>query len=351
MTGLNCIIFAEFDINLGHKITFQYPSGFWNEKYFDQTHEYIITKDMLCEHLITLSCFGFKIMSYPVKLENPKYPRNILLWNLCFVFDQNVNTAPYEPIVSKLGLVFKNLELQSEFISNPKTKASIEQILPQIHKLLTEEGEASILLDEANTLYLKLFPQLSPPPEILSHQVPIQIRDLSSLVKEEEWDLTLQQIIPFIDGVNHVKRITQMTGTNIELVKKCLQHLYYYGLIKIIDIFQYSNIYVPTNSLVQLAENLDLQKACCEFITISSGPPLSFQSIFSLYASMHYNFTVRELCQEHEESFATIDPRRFVAFGILNNLIRRVHLYPLHLSSLKKRDRNTEYGVHISSNA
>lgn len=43
----------------------------------------------------------------------------------------------------------------------------------------------------------------------------------------EEWDLTLQQVVPHIDGINYVKRIAQLSNVHIDLVKRCIQHLLY----------------------------------------------------------------------------------------------------------------------------
>jgi hypothetical protein len=55
-----------------------------------------------------------KVIGYPVHLEGVKYPRNGLIWNLCFVFDAhqtNQVLSAYEPVVLKLAVSLKALEV------------------------------------------------------------------------------------------------------------------------------------------------------------------------------------------------------------------------------------------------
>jgi len=68
-------------------------------------------------------------------------------------------------------------------------------------------------------------------------QVPVPIRDLEGLLGSD-WDLCLHQVVPFIDGVSYVKKIAREAGIHIEIVKRALSHLLYYGCIAMIDIFQ-----------------------------------------------------------------------------------------------------------------
>jgi hypothetical protein len=86
--------------------------------------------------------------------------------------------------------------------------------------LLVSCSEESIdLVDDANTIYLKLFRDFGSTVVVKEHLVPILIQDLDGIVNNE-WDLALQQIVPYINGVSHIKHIALMSGVEIEIVKQ-----------------------------------------------------------------------------------------------------------------------------------
>lgn len=89
----------------------------------------------------------------------------------------------------------------------------------------------------------------------MDHQVPIFIKELP----EEQWDLTTQQVTPFIDGLNHVARIAALSDVDNNLVKACVQNLVYYGVVVMVPLFQYGNVYCTTPRLKLLAQNCELQ--------------------------------------------------------------------------------------------
>jgi hypothetical protein len=53
-----------------------------------------------------------------------------------------------------------------------------------------------------------------------------------------DWDLALQEILPFMDGLRHVKRIAADSNVDIELVRACVRQLLFYRCASLIDIFQ-----------------------------------------------------------------------------------------------------------------
>eukprot|EP00005_Dracoamoeba_jomungandri_P011164 CAMPEP_0174268416 /NCGR_PEP_ID=MMETSP0439-20130205/37332_1 /TAXON_ID=0 /ORGANISM="Stereomyxa ramosa, Strain Chinc5" /LENGTH=68 /DNA_ID=CAMNT_0015356565 /DNA_START=93 /DNA_END=295 /DNA_ORIENTATION=- len=65
------------------------------------------------------------------------------------------------------------------------------------------------------------------PPHVYPQQVPVRIRNLDKLV-DQEWDLTLQQVVPFIDGVRHISKIAAESHVHLQLVEECMRHLLYY---------------------------------------------------------------------------------------------------------------------------
>jgi len=109
---------------------------------------------------------------------------------------------------------------------------------------LNNELSCTVQVDAANAIYLRLFPSLPDldPSLPQPYHVPVPIADLSYMFPSDseksfwniaseknykEWDLALQKIIPYIDGVNYVKKIAYDADMDIAIVTKALQHLLY----------------------------------------------------------------------------------------------------------------------------
>ena len=60
------------------------------------------------------------------------------------------------------------------------------------------------------------------------------------------------RIVSLIDGSNHVSAISTLSQVNIEAVKMLLQHLVHYKIVKIIDLFKFSNTYLARPRLAKL---------------------------------------------------------------------------------------------------
>jgi hypothetical protein len=84
--------------------------------------DYIITGKQLCGKLITVTASHYKIMSFPLCIEDDKYDRNAFLFNVGFVFDEHADTGPFQSVLRKLGTTILALELESGFLFNPHTK-------------------------------------------------------------------------------------------------------------------------------------------------------------------------------------------------------------------------------------
>ena len=61
---------------------------------------------------ISRTALGHKIVGCPVVIDNKKYERNALIFNLCLVFHKDCETEKYEGIVKKLASYFTILEVQ-----------------------------------------------------------------------------------------------------------------------------------------------------------------------------------------------------------------------------------------------
>ncbi|KAJ3322661.1 Nitrogen permease regulator 2 [Boothiomyces sp. JEL0866] len=238
------IFYAEFHITQGSQVLFEVPEGFTNSMNdgplkvdFDSFSEYMIPKSALCNQLVTISTTNLRIMGFPVLLQDSKYERNALLFNLCFVFEKTANILSFEQIVTKIARVLRALEVESEFLSNPETKSTLPNIITQIMEDLNAYHECQISVNDANRIDLKLFPVHSEPPLVYDYQVPILITDLTKYI-DRHWDITMRRIIDFVNGVNTVHKIAYKSDVDITYVRIAIQHLLYYGCAKLIDIFQ-----------------------------------------------------------------------------------------------------------------
>jgi len=259
----------------------------------------------------------------------------------------------YEPILRKLVASITTLERESEIVF--RHKVLLQDVMKSILTGLNTNRECAIPVDEANTIYLKPPLPLFPASVALKeHCVPILMKDPSDssdtahISPFKEWDsvdLVLQQILPHIDGVNHLLRIAQVSGVEIKIVKNCVQHLLYYRCVRLMDLFQTTNIYCTTPQARQFAFNKKMQHECLRFICKSALPqqhqqqqnnlvwPPSFVKVFSLYCELgSARVPVGQFAITHELESLNIDIRRFVAFGVLNGILRRVHKYPLKLT-------------------
>lgn len=423
---ITAIFYAVFHPTEGTKVLNQVPEGSINSSTadssdtlfnFDTIKNYIIPKPKLCNKLISIKIDRFKILGYPVNIENEKYSRNSFNFNFCFVFPYNSDTTPYESAIKRMGKMFQVLEEQScilskldklgsffkkkdefpsenlpminEFITPGFRRiqkinlSSIESLIHQIYQDLNNYSECCIPLDSANSVDIKLFPILPPPVNTKAHQVPILTVKLNLLV-DINWDPTMIKILPYINGLNSIRKISQLADADYILTKQCIQHLMHYKCIYMIDIFQFSNIYAPTNhignfltmnnmaeecqayivtnelnSLNEIPANEDLDRQSSNFPN-SMSPVSKHSSIFKvskknlpekstiipskstlfyLYRSLNQGQTVKEWYIQHRKYLTNIDIRRFINFGVLRGLIYRVHTYPI-LNSLTKSLEN-----------
>ncbi|XP_029175760.1 GATOR complex protein NPRL2 [Nylanderia fulva] len=324
---IRCIFFAEFHHIAGPKITCQVPDNFISKDIFDNVSVYIIPKAQLQRSTITITLKDYKILGFPVKIDDKKYARNAFYFNLCFVCDANARTVHYEPVVKKMSDFLMALEVENCFLSTSDDKTRLAEMLAQVmqdlnlHKMCT-------LTEGTMTSHLKVVKLAPEPKPVLDHQVPIFLVDKDSF-QHDQWDLTTQQVLPYIDGFNHVSRIAAAADVENNLVKSCVQNLVYYGVVTLIPIFQYSNVYACTPKLRQLGDDLKLQERCIAYTSKSPRQPASFRDIYRMYSSMTYGVTMKDLCQRLNPQNLRINERRLVQFGLIEGFIRRIYNYPV----------------------
>ncbi|PWN50339.1 NPR2-domain-containing protein [Violaceomyces palustris] len=181
-----------------------------------------------------------------------------------------------------------------------------------------------------DAINLKLFPTYSNPPTINDWDVPIALLDLGERV-DGNWDLTMKRVLPFIDGVNHVKRIAQLADADLGLTRACMEHLFYYNSIMIVDIFQYFNMYTLRPSISRLADDQALGRECAAYVARPGYPTPSYPQLLKLYSLLRAGQTLHDWIEDNDIDAKGIDVRRFVSFGVLQGFLRRVHRYPVLL--------------------
>jgi len=345
---LHAIFFSEFHPIQGPKVTYAIPDGFIYSSSsslsnsntsiplfckketldFDAISEYVIPKPELCNRLVIIGTTKYKVMGYPVSIENSKYKRNALIFNLCFVFDNKADSSSYEQVVTKMAFLLKSLEIESNFLYNSTTKQSLQNIIEQLLEDLNSYSECQIPINEINSINLKLFPKYPNPEVVHDYQVPVSIINLNN-ISDKYWDLTARRIIPYINGVYPIKRIAEVADVDITLVKITIQHFLYYGCVKMVDIFQFSNIYYIKPSIRNLLKDEEMQTQCVEFVVKQGRIPPSFAKIFSLYCSLKHGLTIKEWIKENNVISYNIDVRRLILFGVIKGFLQRVHKYPI----------------------
>uniref|UniRef100_UPI00358F582E GATOR1 complex protein NPRL2 isoform X3 n=1 Tax=Myxine glutinosa TaxID=7769 RepID=UPI00358F582E len=183
--------------------------------------------------------------------------------------------------------------------------------------------------DNSNTINLKVIEHRPTPATVQEYEVPVftQCWDYDA----SQWDLTTQQILPCIDGFRHLRKISDEADVELNLVRIAVQNLLYYGVVAIVPIFQYSNVYCATPRLQLLAEDAPLQDECLTYITKPGYRKATLRAAFLLYSSLSPGTTVRDLCCRHAPHLQHIDERKLVQFGLMKGFIRRLHKIPLKL--------------------
>ena len=194
------------------------PEG--SQSIFDSTCEYIITGSELTGKIITLSTHEFHIMTRPTLISDERYERNSLLFSVGIVLRRAADPRPFRPLISKLALTLRTMEIESQFLSNPSLRKQLQPLLERILVSMNSSlMECNLLLSRSNALNLKLFhppkPEVSP---VLDHEVPILLRRDFHL-QMYEWDLSINWCLMHIDGVTTTHQISIKAEVDLEMVR------------------------------------------------------------------------------------------------------------------------------------
>ncbi len=325
---IRCILFCEFDPVAGPKIAYQSPENFIGKGQFDSIAPYVITKPQLQQRLITIKAFEYKFIGCSIGIENAKYSRNALLFNVCFILDEDSCTTKYEVVVKKLVAYLTTLEQESGFISQEETKIKIPNMLDEILNGLNKKGECNIKINGSNTIFLKLVQGLVHPPIVLDHHVPVFLWDKREIYASH-WDLTAQQILQYINGCNHIQKISLIADMDLNLVRSAVQTLLYYGVVTLIPVFLHSNMYALTPEIHKLSKDDEMHKECVKWVADDAAHLPNCRDVFMLYCAMGPGIMIKDLCARHDMTSLKVNPRLLVQYGLIKGFIHRLDKYPV----------------------
>ena len=355
---LECIFYAKFDNILGPTVVHQSPEDFSASSVLETISDYVICPPLLCNKVMTVTTGDYKVVGYPMFISGSKYQRNKLSFNVCFVFSKDTITRPWCGAVKKVGELLHTLEIERCYLSsttttNNNTAAAATttatntdpaiDLINMLHLLRTDlnkNAQCTIRIDRSNVLALKLFPLLPPPPTVNDYDVPVRVSKLDAIVTRE-WDLTMQHVIPLIDGVRYVKLIALEANVGTELVKSCIRQLIFYNCVVLIDIFLYTNIYATTPRINEFLMLEDVQISCSTYVTREGRKCPSPKQLFELYSSLKPGMTMQQLCARYNTRELNIIDHRFITFGLVHGFIRRVHEYAINVDHDKTIKRKT----------
>ncbi|KAJ2031875.1 Nitrogen permease regulator 2 [Coemansia sp. RSA 922] len=317
---------------------------------FNAIQALVIPKLTLFEKLITVNTGRFKVMCYPVAILG-NYARNAFIFNMCFAFDINADTKCFGPVVKRVGCLLKELEISSGLLSDEDGERPLMSMMRQLVTKLNDHGECQIELDlkglsqslASTGISIKLFPYYGSPRDIAPYHVPVRTIDFemaklksvqtvsqADIPDDIMWDLVLDRVMKHMDNVNHVRRIALLTKIREETVVLALRHLDYYGCIVLADIFQFGNIYEAQYQIMDLYRQAWLQRECYNYVTRDgAASDVQAEELLRLYSTIQKRKTVAEWVLENEVDVERIDVRRFIVFGVIHQLLRRVHCYPV----------------------
>lgn len=189
-------------------------------------------------------------------------------------------------------MVVTNLDAPGRSTGSKPKFSSLKSLIQQIFQDLNNYSECMIPIDAANSVDIKLFPIFPPPPEVNAFDVPIATVKLDSMI-DSLWDPTMLKIVPFVNGINSIQQISELSGTDFELARLCIQHLIHYKSVAIMDIFQFDNSYAATAQIGDFLTDCTMAEECQIYVISASGTfdgiPLqsSRNSVNSSNASYH----------------------------------------------------------------
>ncbi len=145
---------------------------------FRACSEYIRTDNELSGKIVTLSTHHLHVLTRPTIFSANGDERNSLFFCIGFVLRLTEDPRPFRPVLSKVALALRDMEIESHFLSSEKTRPQIQTFLEKmLISLNSSQWECNIALDPANVLNVKLFhPPKLPAIPVPDYAVPVLLR-------------------------------------------------------------------------------------------------------------------------------------------------------------------------------
>ncbi|KAJ5338614.1 Nitrogen permease regulator 2 [Penicillium brevicompactum] len=298
---IKAIFYSKFDTVEGPKVVHQVPDGGIVPSptapgqlpllTFSDVSFFVIPRQELCGNLLQVCTNGYRILGYPICMKSVRYDRNEFIFNFCIVLAEEDDFSTYKSVVQKIADLMHGLEEQNGFLSRDFSKSGEGKIYSLCEMLMedlnnycecmipigrfiscSKPTSLTWALDDLNTLNIKLFPIYPSPPPVKAWQVPLFMLRYQAFT-DENWDLTMQRIVPHINGVNSVRVISILADTDFSLTCRALRHLLYYGCLFLLDIFSFSAIYAPTAQFSStIASDETMQLECARYVNLRFAP-------------------------------------------------------------------------------
>ncbi|KAK2742499.1 Nitrogen permease regulator 2 [Myotisia sp. PD_48] len=236
---------------------------------FNDVSFFVIPRQELCGNLIHVCNNGYRILGFPICMKSPQYDRNEFIFNFCIVLREGEEWATYKSVTQKLADLMCGLEEQSGFLSKDTSKGGEGKVYSLCETLMEDLNnycECMIPIDKLNTLNIKLFPLYPSPPIVKAWHVPLFTVRYEAFM-DENWDLTMQRVVPYINGVNSIRKISKLADADFALTCSAIRHLIYYGCVFLLDIFSFSATYAPTAQFGStIASDEEMQRECARYV-------------------------------------------------------------------------------------
>ncbi|KAK5130884.1 hypothetical protein LTR08_001605 [Meristemomyces frigidus] len=362
---LKSIFYARFHPERGPSVIHQYPNGSIvpapgpesNDppllRYSDVS-AYIIPPYELCDRPLSICTHGYRVLGFPLSIEDEHYDRNRFTFNVCFVLDETEDVRAWEQVVKKTAAFFRGMEVEDALLQSEEDLTGLKlagedcypaddvgvvySLLQSIFKDITAYRETCVRVSDFHVLNLRLTVPRPAPPKVHAWDVPLLIRSLPN-PEEWTWDLTLQRIHQHIDGVKSIQRIAELADVELQLVQRAVRELLYHDRIVLLDIFHFQAIYAPTTDLAYFVKDAEMLEECRRYVAtsqteseLSTSQPSS-ATLITLYAALGPGVLLYDFVLAHAAQLTRIDIRRLITFGVIKGFLRRIHKYALAIST------------------
>ncbi len=351
------VFLCEFDNLVGRTLALHEPCDCISADEFDSISDYLIPKPQLSGRTIALRTGSRTVLCWPTCLEGAQYARNALIFSLGLVLapcddgatganleaEDAIAAERYGRVLGKAAGELASLERESGLLSDPERRDELAHLLPLLLYGLREHSSRVIAPDAAHAIHLRLPPTPADPVSagaVEAHAVPVLLaRPEPATVRD--WDLTLQRLLPLIDGTRTVGAIAHAARADLPVACHALGALRSSGWVEMVDVFAFANTYAPTPNLHSLPHNRELRDAAVAAAADPTGrkPSPTFADVFRFFAAFAPTAdgggwrAVHDVCAALPRVASALDVRALVHFALLNKLLRRVHVVPLAASA------------------